>query len=177
MHLNATLILTFLLELKTVTYHFPQRADLCQKSLQNDTETKRQTLTKEPAPLQISQFWPYLALSYTLVCALMKGNPTLHLRKSSSTSSQEIPFSSCRKTEGLIKTDWLETECVTHMETKGTADKTRSVTRSNFSAAAEDGKITNAYTVFSSCSSENKRLPTFAVTTKVLVRNRLLWVK
>lgn len=32
----------------------------------------------------------------TLVCALMKGNPTLHLRKSKSTSSQEIPFSSCK---------------------------------------------------------------------------------
>lgn len=35
----------------------------------------------------------------TLVCALMKGNPTLHLRKSKSTSPQEIPFSSCKKTD------------------------------------------------------------------------------
>lgn len=41
----------------------------------------------------------FISASATLVCALMKGNPTLHLRKSKSTSSQEIPFSSCKRTD------------------------------------------------------------------------------
>lgn len=41
----------------------------------------------------------FISVGATLVCALMKGNPTLHLRKSKSTSPQEIPFSSCKKTD------------------------------------------------------------------------------
>lgn len=41
----------------------------------------------------------FIMVRATLVCALMKGNPTLHLRKSKSTSPQEIPFSSCKKTD------------------------------------------------------------------------------
>ena len=98
------LILAFLLELRTARCHFPQRADSCQKSLRNDTgERKRQN---KPGVLQANALcfpkkksFGSLLVGTTLVCALMKGNPTLHLRKSKSTSAQEIPFSSCKKTD------------------------------------------------------------------------------
>lgn len=49
----------------------------------------------------------------TLVCALMKGNPTLHLRKSKSTNPQEIPFSSCKRTDRESErrqTEWRHEE-------------------------------------------------------------------
>lgn len=114
---------TFLLELRTAMCHFAQRAGSCQKSLQNDTGEKKTEWTCGSATMP---FWHLaiivLLVWVTFVCALMNGNPTLHFRKSKSTSPQEIPFSSCRKIdrewEEAIKTDRLETqrEIVTVMQ-------------------------------------------------------------
>lgn len=60
------------------------------------TEMKKKKVCMLHAVLTMGN-WIFIFVGATLVCALMKGNPTLHLRKSKSTSPQEIPFSSCKK--------------------------------------------------------------------------------
>lgn len=82
---------------------------MCQKSPQSDTRRhKRKHNGQVSVSFTISDWVrseidaALLGLAWmgaTLVCALMKGNPTLHLRKSKSTSSQEMPFSSCTATD------------------------------------------------------------------------------
>lgn len=44
--MNSNMPLTFLLGLRTAVCHSPQRAYLCQKSLQNDTEEKKTELIR-----------------------------------------------------------------------------------------------------------------------------------
>lgn len=103
---------TFWLELKTEACHCHQTAELCQKSPQSDTKRHKRkqnervrfsfTITDRVRGKIDAALLGLAWMGATLVCALMKGNPTLHRRKSKSTSSQEMPFSSCTATDRQI---------------------------------------------------------------------------